>query len=176
MAESSNQGANSGPSVGAAAFEKVAAELDYPMLIATTGADGELAGCLVGFATQVSMSPARFLICLSDKNRTFAVAARASHLAVHYVTVGQVELARLFGEQSGDAIDKFEHCEWTMAAGGTPILTKAECWFSGPIVQVVTFGDHTGFVIEPDCGAAPELPAPLLSSRQVQDFDAGHGA
>lgn len=160
---------------GGAAFERVAAELDYPMLIATTSADGEAAGCLVGFATQVSMRPTRFLVCLSEQDHTFAVAARANRLAVHYVTIDHAELARRFGEQTGDAIDKFERCEWTVSAGGVPVLAGAECWFAGPIVQIVLFGDHTGFVIEPDCRAASELSARLLSSLWAQDLDPGHG-
>lgn len=37
------------------------AELDYPMLIVTTRSGGELDGCLVGFSTQCSIDPARFL-------------------------------------------------------------------------------------------------------------------
>ncbi|WP_038170999.1 flavin reductase family protein [Tomitella biformata] len=158
------------------AFEGVAAELDYPMLIATTSADGESTGCLVGFATQVSLQPARFLVCLSDKNYTHAVATRASHLAVHYIAADQVELARLFGEQTGDVINKLARCDWRLAADGLPVLTGAECWFAGPIVQVVPFGDHTGFVIEPDRGAAPERSAQLLSSLQVRSLEPGHGA
>src|SRR4051794_41781759 len=48
-------------------------ELDYPMFIVTVAAGGERAGCLVGFATQCSINPPRFLVCLSDKNRTFRV-------------------------------------------------------------------------------------------------------
>ncbi len=157
-------------------FERVAAELDYPMLIATPSADGELSGCLVGFATQVSLLPARFLVCLSDKNHTLRVAGRASHLAVHYVAVGQVELARLFGEQTGDEIDIFVRCEWDMTADNLPVLTEAECWFAGPIVDVVSFGDHMGFVIEPDRGAVAERSTELLSFFSVRDFEPGHGA
>ncbi|WP_024796713.1 flavin reductase family protein [Tomitella biformata] len=156
------------------AFERAAAELDYPMLIATTSADGELSGCLVGFATQVSLLPARFLVCLSDKNHTFRVAGRASHLAVHYVAADQVELARLFGEQTGDTVDKFARCEWSMAADNLPVLAGAEFWFAGPIVNVVRFGDHTGFVIEPDRGDAAERSTELLSSLLVRDFEPGH--
>jgi len=35
------------------------------MIIITAAADGVLGGCLVGFQTQCSIDPARFLVCLS---------------------------------------------------------------------------------------------------------------
>jgi len=39
-------------------FETIVGRLDYPMLVVTTtGSDGELAGCLVGFATQARGYP-----------------------------------------------------------------------------------------------------------------------
>ena len=56
---------------GADAFERVVGRLDYPIYIATTSARGEPNGCLVGFATQCSIRPPRFLVCISDKNRTY---------------------------------------------------------------------------------------------------------
>src|SRR5512139_1340964 len=64
---------------------ELVSEIDYPMYIVTAAAGGELAGCLVGFTTQCSIDPPRFLACLSDKNRTFRVAQRAGMLVVHLV-------------------------------------------------------------------------------------------
>jgi len=67
-------------------FTSLVSELDYPMFIVTTvAADGERSGCLIGFATQISISPPRFLVGLSGKNHTYRVAQRAEHLAVHFV-------------------------------------------------------------------------------------------
>jgi hypothetical protein len=45
--------------------------LDHPMVVVTTRAGNERAGCLVGFATQVSIGPPRFLVGLSKRNRTY---------------------------------------------------------------------------------------------------------
>ena len=69
--------------------------LDYPMLIVTTVDQEERAGCLVGFSTQCSIGPPRYLVCLSDKNRTTRVAARAVALAVHFVPEAARDLAEL---------------------------------------------------------------------------------
>ncbi|HEX8931084.1 MAG TPA: flavin reductase, partial [Actinomycetota bacterium] len=46
-----------------AALDRLVDRLDYPMLIVTAETDGERAGCLVGFATQCSIEPPRFLLC-----------------------------------------------------------------------------------------------------------------
>ena len=76
-------------------FNALVGELDYPMFIVTAAAGGEPSGCLVGFATQASIGPGRFLVCLSDKNHTFGVAARATHLGVHFVPADREDLADL---------------------------------------------------------------------------------
>ena len=124
-------------------------ELDYPMFIVTTAAGGERSGCLVGFATQCSIDPVRFIACLSDKNRTFRVARRASVLVVHAVPEEARELAELFGSQTGDDIDKFERCSWTPGPDGAPILEDCDNWFAGRILDRLDVGDHWAFVLEP---------------------------
>src|SRR5918911_2025788 len=100
------------------AFDALVGALDYPMLIATTLADGERAGCLVAFATQCSTHPPRFLVCVSDKNRTYRVLERgAEAIVVHVVPAGADALVELFGGKTGDEEDKFERCSWR---GGPP--------------------------------------------------------
>ncbi len=39
------------------AFEDVVALLNYPMFVVTTRSEDEMSGCLVGFASQVSINP-----------------------------------------------------------------------------------------------------------------------
>src|SRR3954462_8022729 len=93
-------------------FQRLVAQLDYPMFIATVAAGGERSGCLVGFATQVSIRPGRFLVCLSEKNHTFRVAQRATHVGVHFVPAEREDLAELFGGETGDEVDKFARTSW----------------------------------------------------------------
>src|SRR5690348_6057711 len=93
-------------------------ELDYPMFIVTARREDELAGCLVGFATQCSIDPLRFIVCLSDKNRTFRVAQEVDTLAVHAVPEGADEVAEHFGSQTGDEVDKFASVSWSEGPDG----------------------------------------------------------
>ncbi|MDQ6820254.1 MAG: oxidoreductase, partial [Actinomycetota bacterium] len=46
---------------GEVSFSELVSQLDYSMLVVTTALDGQQAGCLVGFASQVSIHPPRFL-------------------------------------------------------------------------------------------------------------------
>jgi flavin reductase (DIM6/NTAB) family NADH-FMN oxidoreductase RutF len=147
------------------------------MFVVTAVADGVRAGCLVGFTTQVSINPLRFMVCLSEKNHTFRVAARSHRLAVHALGRGQADLARLFGEQTGDEIDKFACCSWWADPQGVPVLAGAAAWFSGPILARVPMGDHVGYVIEPDDGEAADVSrAALIRFADLPDLDPGHEA
>lgn len=131
------------------AFTKLTQELDYLMLVVTTVAGDERAGCLVGFSTQCSIHPGRYLVCLSEKNHTTRVAQRAEGLAVHFLSADEEDLAELFGGQTGDDIDKFKRCEWHPGPRGLPILDRCGKWFAGRILDHRPLGDHVGFLLEP---------------------------
>ncbi|MEE2033226.1 flavin reductase family protein [Rhodococcus chondri] len=157
-------------------FASIAGRLDYPMFVVTARAQQERSGCLVGFATQAGIDPPRFLVGLSDKNRTFRVAGAADHLAVHVLNRSQLRIASLFGEQTGDEIDKFEQCAWREGPHGLPILDDAAAWFTGEIVGRVSLGDHVGFMLAPDRGELREDLDELVTFRDVRNMDAGHDA
>lgn len=159
---------------GSAAFESLVSLLNYPMFIVTTTAVERRAGCLVGFSSQTSINPPRFLVGLSRKNHTFGVAADATHLAVHVLPRGQVRLAQLFGSQTGDTTDKFAECEWHEGPEGMPILDAAESWFVGEIIERFDLGDHRGHLLEPVAGGAPDELGQLITFSDVRDLTPGH--
>jgi flavin reductase (DIM6/NTAB) family NADH-FMN oxidoreductase RutF len=161
--------------MGAAAVHELIDELDYPMFIVTVAAGGERAGCLVGFATQCSIDPPRFLVCISDKNRTFRVARGADTLVVHLVPEHAEELAELFGSNTGDDIDKFERCSWTEGPGGAPVLDECGNWFAGRILERVPAGDHWAFLLEP-VQAASDTGDGTFAFHRARHIDAGHAA
>lgn len=150
-------------------------ELDYPMFIVTAAAGGERAGCLVGFATQCSIDPLRFIVCLSDKNRTFRVAQQAAVLVVHLVPEGADALAKLFGAETGDEIDKFGRCSWTPGPEGTPVLDDCGNWFAGRILDRVDVGDHWAFLLEPLRGA-DQAGQGAFSFQEARWIEPGHEA
>ncbi len=156
-------------------FQRLVAQLDYPMFIATVAAGGERAGCLIGFATQCSIHPARFLAGISDKNRTFRVAKDADSMAIHLVPENATELAELFGGETGDELDKFERCEWRPGPGDVPLLDACPNRFVGRILERVDFGDHLGLVLEPFLAEEDEESG-QLGFHRAKRIDPGHEA
>ena len=153
---------------------RLVSELDYPMFIVTVTDGTERAGCLIGFATQCSIDPPRFLVCLSDKNRTYRVAQDADVLVVHLVPADADPLARLFGEQTGDEVDKFARCDWTANDAGGVVVGDAPDWFSGKVIDRVEGGDHVGFIIEPVSAAAGG--SGFFNFQRAGDLEPGHPA
>lgn len=156
-------------------FDRLLGTLDYPMFIVTARDGDERAGCLVGFASQVSIRPPRFLACLSDKNRTYRVARRSSRIAVHMVPSDAGELAELFGGETGDETDKFAECEWHDGPHGMPILDACENWFVGTILEQRPLGDHVGFLLDPE-HTQHGTGEGQFSFHRARRIDAGHDA
>ncbi|WP_193047104.1 flavin reductase family protein [Mycolicibacterium baixiangningiae] len=164
------------PESGAESFEALVGLLDYPMFVVTTRAGDAMSGCLVGFASQTSINPPRFLIGLSKRNLTFRVARDATHLAVHVVSREHIDLARLFGSETGDEINKFDRCKWHSGPEGMPILDDAGAWFVGRIDRRFEVGDHVGHLLEPIAGQAPDDFTDWTTFADVRDLTPGHEA
>jgi flavin reductase (DIM6/NTAB) family NADH-FMN oxidoreductase RutF len=154
-------------------FNELVAETDYAMLIVTAAAEGQRAGCLVGFATQCSVDPPRFLVFLSEKNRTLRVADRSDALLVHFVPATATSLVELFGAQTGDDVDKFAECSWKPGPRDLPVLQEAPRWFAGAILERFTVGDHVGFLLEPFAAENGGDAAPFLFHR-TKRLEPGH--
>jgi flavin reductase (DIM6/NTAB) family NADH-FMN oxidoreductase RutF len=155
-----------------APFAKLVATLDYPLYVVTTTVQGEPSGCLIGFATQCSIHPPRFLACISKKNHTFQLARKAAVFAVHVVAEENKDLAELFGGETGDQIDKFARVKWRYL-DGVPILDACSSWFTGSVLEQVDLGDHMGFLLEPiEVGDAND--SQQLTYQQARDIEPGH--
>lgn len=160
---------------GADTFDALMGELDYSMFIVTAAAQGRREGCLVGFAVQTSVDPSRFLVCLSEKNRTTRLASGVDHLAVHFVPSRAEALAELFGGTTGDDLDKFSRCAWQPGPEGLPILDECENWFVGRVLERLDLGDHVGYLLEPEVSRHGET-GPEFSFHRAARIDSGHDA
>ncbi|MET9777280.1 flavin reductase family protein [Streptomyces sp. NPDC006367] len=151
--------------------------LDPDMCVVTASAGGERAGCLVGFASQCSLEPVRFVVWLSEANRTFRVARDAEYLAVHLLARDRYGTAEVFGGLTGDRADKFARVRWRLGYGGAVLLEDAEAWFVGRVVARVPGGDHVGHVLDPvEWGGRESSGGPLLRLGDARTIDAGHPA
>jgi flavin reductase (DIM6/NTAB) family NADH-FMN oxidoreductase RutF len=156
-------------------FNALVGDLEYPMFIVTTSAGGEPLGCLVGFATQMSIVPPRFAVCLSHNNRTFRRGRDAELLGVHCVPADAAALAALFGGETGDEVDKFARCAWHEGPGGVPILDQCPNWFVGRVVWRSDAGDHDAFLLEPVAAEAGSAQDEFTFHR-AKRIEPGHPA
>jgi flavin reductase (DIM6/NTAB) family NADH-FMN oxidoreductase RutF len=156
----------------ASPFERLVATLDYPLYVVTTALQGQPAGCLIGFATQCSIHPPRFLACISKKNHTLLLAREAASVAVHIVEEKDKHIAELFGGETGDEVDKFTRVSWH-SVDGAPILDACPRWFVGSVLQQIDLGDHMGFLLAPiDTGQG--ATAEQLTFQRARDIEPGH--
>lgn len=153
-------------------FQRLVDTLNYPVYIVTTATRHQRSGCLIGFATQCSIHPPRFLACISKKNRTLEVARQADVLAVHVIDENDRNLAEIFGGETGDEVDKFARVSWH-DAHGVPILDACERWFAGTILGRISLGDHVGFLLEP-IDAEKGAQSEQLTFQEARSIEPGH--
>jgi flavin reductase (DIM6/NTAB) family NADH-FMN oxidoreductase RutF len=146
---------------------------DYPLFVVTAEADDELSGCLAGFVTQCSMDPVRFLICISKINHTFGVAQKSAGLGLHLLGSDQREMASLFGEQTGDVIDKLATVQWTKGVTGVPILSECSAWVEGRVIDRMSGGDHEAFLVAIVAGGSGTHSGRFMLT-DATDFEPGH--
>ena len=159
-----------------AAFDEIMTGTDPAMVIVTTTAGNERGGCLVGFHSQSGMEPGSLSVWLSKANHTFRIATLADVFAVHFLGRGDHGLARLFGEETGDEIDKFDRCAWQPGPDGVPVLTEVASRVIGRKAALLeTTADHVCLVLDPVDATTDGSYEPLRLS-DVDDFDPGHAA
>lgn len=104
-------------------FDSLMKSIDSPLIVVTTTAEGEQAGCLVGFHAQSGISPQRYCLWLSKANHTYRVGLRATHFAVHFLTADDLTLAERFGTLTGERTDKFAGLELDADETRVPLLS-----------------------------------------------------
>ena len=103
-------------------FDRLMASVDPPLIVVTTAAEDERAGCLVGFHVQSSISPQHYCVWLSKANHTYRVSLRARHFAVHFLSAEDFPFAERFGTLSGEDTDKFDGLDVDLDPNGVPLL------------------------------------------------------
>jgi flavin reductase (DIM6/NTAB) family NADH-FMN oxidoreductase RutF len=146
---------------------------DYPLYVVTASAESERSGCLAGFVTQSSIEPVQFLVCISKINHTFPIALRANALALHLLGSDQNDLASIFGELSGDDVDKFATVPCSPGVTGAPVLSECAAWVEGPVLRHLDVGDHEAFLIGLSGGGAGDHKGRFML-HDAAGFTPGH--
>jgi len=150
--------------------------VDYPLYVVTVRSpDAEMSGCLAGFVTQCGIDPPNFLVCVSKANHTLAVAERSPGMGLHLLGADQVELASLFGEETGDRVDKFASVDWRLGPTGAPLLVESAVSMEGQILGHFSVGDHEAFLMRAVRSVAGGHGG-ILTYRTAPPLQPGHPA
>ena len=162
--------------MSAPGLDDLMGSVDSPLIVVTTSAQGERAGCLVGFHSQASIDPEHYCFWLSKANHTYRVALRSERFAVHFLTDVDRESARHFGSLSGMETDKFAGLDFTVTEDGVPLLADLPNRLIVERIAILDDGsDHvclTARVIAIEFG---QSFTPLRPS-QLGDLTPGHNA
>ncbi|MBM6589184.1 flavin reductase family protein [Brevibacterium sp. RIT 803] len=154
-------------------FDNLMVSADAGLIVVTTAAEGERAGCLVGFHSQASMSPQQYGFWLSKANHTYQVSLRSTHFAVHFLTAEDLAMAQRFGARSGEDTDKFRGLDVHLTEQGVPVLSALP---NRVIVERITMlddgGDHVAITARVISSETSGPFAPLRLSH-IGDLPAG---
>lgn len=158
------------------AFTALMASANPPLIVVTTAAENERAGCLVGFHAQSSITPQHYCIWLSKANHTYRVSLRAACFAVHFLTVDDFALAERFGTLSGEDTDKFAGLDVELDQNGVPLLQSCPNRMSLERIAVLDDGsDHVCLTTRVrSANTTGDFQALRLSS--ATHLDPGHGS
>jgi flavin reductase (DIM6/NTAB) family NADH-FMN oxidoreductase RutF len=158
------------------AFATLVASADPPLVVVTTAAERQRAGCLVGFHAQSSIAPQHYCVWLSKANHTYRTGLRSAHFAVHFLTTDDFSLAVRFGTLTGDDTDKFEGIEVDLDRFGVPMLEACPNRMSVERLAVLDDGsDHVCLTTKVTSAetAGPFVPLRVSSAAHL---DPGHGS
>lgn len=142
------------------AFGRLMSSVDPPLIVVTTAAEDERAGCLVGFHVQSSIDPQHYCVWLSKANHTYRVGLRATHFAVHFLSADDLDLAERFGTQSGEDTDKFAGLDVELDPHGVPLL--AACPNRMVVERIAALDDGSDHLC---------LTTAVLSARSEEGFE-----
>lgn len=158
------------------AFNSLMAAVDSAMIVVTTTAEDERAGCLVGFHAQSSISAQHYCLWLSKANHTYRVSLRATHFAVHFLTEKDLPTAERFGTRSGQYTDKFADIDVDTDETGVPLLRQCPNQLLLERIAVLDDGgDHVCITTRVRSSRTTGAFTPLRLS-EVTHLDPGHAS
>ena len=131
---------------------------------------------MVGFATQTSIDPPRFAVCLSHNNRTYRHGRDAELLGVHCVP----EHADRAGRSCSAARRETRSTSsprppWREGPEGVPLLDGCPNRFVGRVLWRRDAGDHDVFLLEP-VAAEKGSGEDEFTFHRAKRIEAGHEA
>ncbi|MEM2123607.1 MAG: flavin reductase family protein [Candidatus Bathyarchaeia archaeon] len=103
-------------------------------------------GLAVAWMTQVSYRPPLVAVSVGKARYTHEMIESSRVFAVSILHEGQIEIAKLFGLQSGRDMDKFAQVAFETKVSGSPVLKDCLAFLDCKVESSLQVGDHTIFI------------------------------
>lgn len=145
---------------------KVLHKMSYGLYVVTTEFEGKINGQIADAVMQINAAPRQTVaLSLNNDNYTTELVKQSGKLAVSILSQNyDPALIANFGLQSGRTADKFAVFPPKFTAAGLPYYEGSGfCgWVAGSVIEQMTVGSHTIFVIEAEEGMPCSDTQPLL--------------
>jgi len=112
-------------------------------VVVVGAADGPRRGGLTAaWVTRVSSEPAQLAVAVSPLRHTHGLLRDGGEFTVSVLREGQVEVARLFGLQTGRELDKWSRADSVPMGGGAPALRDCAARLLCRLIGRHPAGDH----------------------------------
>jgi flavin reductase (DIM6/NTAB) family NADH-FMN oxidoreductase RutF len=102
--------------------------------------DGIASGLTANSFTSVSLTPPLVLVCIRNSSHNARLIGEAGRFAVNVLADDQIAVSSRFASKV--VANKFEGVNWSLSAGGSPILGNVVSWFDCAVSQIIEAGDH----------------------------------
>lgn len=134
-----------------AAFKLISRHWLTGVAVVTTEIDDCVFGTTVSATSPLSLSPARFLVCLSTRSDTLRALKARGRFCINILSAEQAALASTFARKGAD---KFAGAEHHMTSSGLPVLAGAIAHVECALSAAVVAGDHEIVIGDAEAGHA----------------------
>ena len=128
-------------------------------IVTARASNGQLIGLTANSFNSVSLTPPLVLWSLARKAASLAALSTGTHYAINVLSSDQQLLAERFARQG---VDRWQDVEYTLGAGGAPILAGVAASFECFNRSRYEEGDHVIFVGEVECCTHHPEASPLV--------------
>jgi len=141
--------------------------VDRALWIVTAATPSARGGLLASWIFQASIDPAspRLMAAIAPNHYTHRLIQGSGALAVHLITVRQINYAWLFGLESGRDRDKLSGIPTRTARTGSPILEDCLAWLDCQVIAQYDGGDRTFFLADVIAGGRLADAPPLTEGQ-----------
>lgn len=149
-------------------------KISYGLFVAAAEYQGELSGCIINTAAQVTDTPCRMTVTIQKGSHTAQLIQKKASLAVSVLALScPMEVIKNFGYRSSRDADKFAGVSFSTDGRGNPWLREnTVAYLSCKVYDTVDLGTHWLFLCDVE-GAEHTASGRPMTYADYRDIKAG---